>query len=138
MATITPTHTSGHLLLFKSTDWHKDLSPDQIQQIMTRWNDWFEGLKNEGKLIAGSPLENEGRVVSTKTGSVADGPFAESKEAVGGYFLLNVESMDEAVAIAKQCPALGHGIIVEVRPVAPCCPADRMVDEVSAPSHATA
>lgn len=134
---VKPTHTSGHLLLFRSTDWHRDLSPEEIQSIMTGWNDWFEGLKREGKIIAGSPLENEGRVVSGRAGSVADGPFAESKEAIGGYFLLSVESIDEAVAIAKRCPALGYGLTVEVRPIAPDCPVDRMVGEVSAAAHAT-
>ena len=53
---------------------------------------------------------------------VADGPFAESKETIGGYFLLNVGTMDEAVAIAQQCPGLPYGIRVEVRPVAGECP----------------
>jgi hypothetical protein len=53
---------------------------------------------------------------------VADGPFAESKEAVGGYFLLKVDSLDEAVAIAQQCPGLPHGAKVEVRPVLAECP----------------
>jgi hypothetical protein len=53
---------------------------------------------------------------------VADGPFAESKEAIGGYFLLQVKSLDEAVAIAKDCPGLAYGAVVEVRPVAEECP----------------
>jgi hypothetical protein len=53
---------------------------------------------------------------------VADGPFAESKEAIGGYFLLKVDSMDEAVSIAQQCPGLPHGAKVEVRPVLAECP----------------
>jgi hypothetical protein len=59
--------------------------------------------------------ETHGRVV-------ADGPFAESKEAVAGYFLLRVASLDEAVAIAKECPVLAYGAAVEVRPVAQECP----------------
>lgn len=128
---ITPTHTTGHLLVFRGTQWHQELSPDEIQRVMSAWNDWFEGLRSEGKLVAGSPLENEGRVVSGKAGAVADGPFAESKEAIGGYFLLNVGSLDEAVEIAKRCPALLHGLTVEVRPIAPSCPADRMISEVA-------
>jgi hypothetical protein len=53
---------------------------------------------------------------------VADGPFAESKEAIGGYFLLQVKSIDEAVAIAQECPGLPYGAVVEVRPVAAECP----------------
>ena len=79
---------------------------------------WFKRLTEQGKAVAGNPLEREGKIVSGKNGRVvADGPFAESKEAIGGYFLLNVGSLDEAVAIAQQCPGLPYGAKVEVRPV---------------------
>ena len=62
-------------------------------------------------------------MVTGKNGrTVSDGPFAESKEAVGGYFLLQVASMDEAVTIAQECPGLAYGSKVEVRPVAETCP----------------
>jgi len=60
--------------------------------------------------------------VSGKNRVVSDGPFAESKEAIGGYFLLDVASLDDAVAIAQECPGLPYGIRVEVRPVAAECP----------------
>ncbi len=63
---------------------------------------------------------------------MSDGPFAESKETIGGYFLLTVGSMDEAVAIAQQCPGLPYGIRVEVRPIAPQCP---MVEELESKEH---
>jgi hypothetical protein len=53
---------------------------------------------------------------------VTDGPFAESKEAVAGYFLLDIAGLDEAVAIAQECPGLPYGARVEVRPVAGECP----------------
>ena len=68
-------------------------------------------------------MQNDGKIVSGKKGrTVADGPFAESKEAVGGYFYLNVADEKEAVEIAQQCPGLPYGIRVEVRPVAGECP----------------
>jgi hypothetical protein len=80
-------------------------------------------LTDEGICLAGQPLEREGKLVSGKNGRVvSDGPFAESKEAIGGYFLLRVNTMDEAVAIAKGCPGLAYGIQVEVRPVREECP----------------
>ena len=60
---------------------------------------------------------------------MADGPFAESKEAVGGYFLLQVEDLDEAVEIAKGCPLLEYGTTVEVRPVAAECPTFRRINQ---------
>jgi hypothetical protein len=53
---------------------------------------------------------------------VADGPFVESKEAVGGYLLLQADNLDEAVAIAKTNPTLEYGIAIEVRPVLEECP----------------
>src|SRR5882724_4103967 len=112
-----------YLLLFRGTDWHKGLSPEEVQNVMTQWKNWFDRLSAEGKLKAGQPLEREGKTVSGKKGRVvADGPFAESKEAIGGYFLLQVNSLDEAVAIAKDCPALEYGGKVEVRPIAADCP----------------
>jgi hypothetical protein len=111
------------MLIFRGTDWFKGLSPEQMQQVFSQWMAWFNRLKDEGRCTAGNPLEPEGRIVSSRNGRiVSDGPFAESKETIGGYFLLNVRTMDEAVAIAQQCPGLPHGIRVEVRPVAAECP----------------
>jgi hypothetical protein len=94
---------------------------------MGNWAAWVQRLTHEGKLVSAAPLENEGYVITGKNRSVADGPFAESKEAVGGYFYLKVETIEEAVEIAKECPALPHGIHVEVRPIAPACPVERML-----------
>ncbi len=117
------TTKSQYLLLFRGTDWHKGLSPEQMQAVAGEWMAWFKRLTDRGTAIAGSPLEPEGRLVSGKNGRVvADGPFAESKEAIGGYFLLQVPSLEAAVAIAKECPGLPHGAKVEVRPVGERCP----------------
>src|SRR5260221_13510265 len=112
-----------YMCLFRGNDWQKGLSAEEMQQIAGQWMAWFERLTAQGKVLGGSPLELEGRVVSGKNGRlVSDGPFAESKEAVGGYFLLQVNTFDEAVAIAQQCPGLAYGAKVEVRPVAENCP----------------
>jgi hypothetical protein len=98
---------------------------------MSQWKTWFDRLSEQGKLKGGQPLEREGKTVSGKKGRVvADGPFVEAKEAIGGYFLLQVDTMDEAVAIAKDCPGLDHGAIVEVRPVAETCPAAKIAAQV--------
>ena len=111
------------ILLFRGTQWDRGLSPEEIQNVMGQFMGWFERLREEGKLRAGQPLEREGKMVSGKKGrTVADGPFAESKEAIGGYFLLQVADLDEAVEIAQQCPILEYGSTVEVRPVADRCP----------------
>jgi hypothetical protein len=111
-----------YLLLFRGTDWDEGLTDEVRQRVVADWYAWFDRLKQEGKCAGGHPLRAEGRVVSGKKGrTVADGPFAESKEAVGGYFYLQVDNEAEAVAIAQQCPCLDYGVIVEVRPVADMC-----------------
>ncbi len=117
----TPTK-SEYMLLFRGTDWHKGLSPEEIQQVVNQMKAWFDRLTAEGKARAGRPLFHEGKIVAQKKGrSVVDGPFAESKEAIAGFFLLQVDSLDEAAEIAKEFPALEYGATVEVRPVAPEC-----------------
>jgi hypothetical protein len=114
--------TSEYMLLFRGTDWHLDLSPEEIQQVVNRMRSWFERLTAEGKAKAGRPLFHEGKIVSQRNGrSVIDGPFAETKETIAGFFLLEVGSLDEATKIAKEFPCLEYGATVEVRPVAPEC-----------------
>jgi hypothetical protein len=113
---------NGYMLLFRGTELRKSLSPEEMQRVSEKWMAWFRHLTEEGKAVAGSPLEREGKIVSGKDRIVSDGPFAESKEAIGGYFLLDVATMDEALAIARECPGLPYGIRVEVRPVAAECP----------------
>jgi hypothetical protein len=115
--------STEYMLLFRANDCYKDLPPEELQQAMTKFKAWFEGLSEQGKLKAGQPLFEERVLVSAKNGRVvADGPFAESKESIGGYFLLTVDTMEQAVAIAKNCPTLEYGMVVEVRPVAGECP----------------
>jgi len=113
---------TGYMLLFVGMDWHKGLSPEQTQKVSEDWMAWFKRLNEQGKAVAGHPLGFEGKSVSGKNRTVTDGPFAEAKEAIGGYFMLDVATMDEAVAIAQQCPGLPFGAKVEVRPVLAECP----------------
>src|SRR4051812_17074175 len=94
---------NAYMLLFRGNEWHKGLSPEEMQQVASQWMTRFTRLTEQGKAVSGKPLKPEGKMVSGKSGRVvADGPFAESKEAIGGYFLLHVKSLDEAVAIAQQ------------------------------------
>ncbi len=113
----------GYMLIFRGNDWHDGLSPSQMQEVAGQWMSWFHGLMESGAAIAGNPLEPSGKVVAGKSGRmVSDGPFAESKETIAGYFLLTVRTEEEAVRIAQQCPGLPYGVRVEVRPVAAACP----------------
>jgi hypothetical protein len=111
-----PTTTSEYILLFRGMHWDKNLSPEEIQNVMNRWIAWFDRMTQEGKARAGQPLTDKGKIISGKKGQkVVDGPFAESKETIAGYILLQVATLDEAVKIAKECPGLDYGISVEVR-----------------------
>jgi len=112
-----------YMLLFRSSDWSRDLAPEEMQKIMEQTYAWFDGLKAAGKFKAAQPLFHEGRVLNGREGSiVTDGPFAESKEVVGGYLILKTNSLEEATRIARGWPLLACGCSLEVRPIAPECP----------------
>ena len=126
----TENNKSEYLLIFRGTDWDKGLSPEEIQKVTGEFMAWFQGLLREGTAKAGQPLEHQGKIVSGKKGrTVADGPFAESKEAIGGYLLLRTVDFAEAVTIAKTCPTLHHGVSIEVRPVLDECPVFKRISE---------
>lgn len=113
------------MLIFRNAgpESHAHLAPEQRVQLAKQWNDWYDGLASEGKVQHGRPLALTGRVVSGARGqSVVDGPYAEAKEVIGGYFFLNAVDIDEATEIAKNCPGLSLGLTVEVRPVADVSP----------------
>ena len=69
---------NGYMLLFRGTQWDKDLSPEEIQKMVTEWHAWFEGLTREGKCKAGQPLEREGKIVSGRTGRTVNRRIART------------------------------------------------------------
>ena len=96
----------------------QDLSPEAMQKVMQSWWDWIQGGIDAGWMVdGGDALKPEGRLVSP-SGAVTDGPFAESKELVGGYSMVKADSLDEAVALTKGCPMFDAGGTVEVRELA--------------------
>jgi hypothetical protein len=92
-------------------------SPEGMQAQMQKWMNWIQKLRDEGKYVAGDPLEGKGKVLRSPNKVITDGPFAEGKELVGGYFLVHAESLDAAAAMAKDCPIFETGGSVEVRPI---------------------
>ena len=113
---------NGYLLLFRDTSWDR-VPRAEYQQVMDRMMAWFGELDRQGKLAGARPLLDGGKTVSGKDGrSVTDGPFPESKEAIGGYVLLNTDSEEEAVEIARTNPMLEYGLTVEVRATTAVCP----------------
>lgn len=118
------TVASSYLLIFResSPESYEAMTPEELRQSLDAWNGWCDSLAARGKLQAGHPLAPGGRVVSQGTRPrVLDGPFAEAKELIGGYFLVAAADMDEATALAEECPLLQYGMTVEVRPVAQAC-----------------
>lgn len=116
--------SSSYMLLFRNTgpENYRHLSPQERQDVITRWNAWFEGLVAEGKAEEGQPLEVDTRIVSGPGGArITDGPFPETKEAIGGYVTLTVSGRDEATEIARRHPGLAYGLVIEVREMTPGC-----------------
>lgn len=113
------------MLIFRDTspETYEAMSRQQREECLQEWNDWYDGLAAMGKVQHGHPLAPAGRTVTADR--VIDGPFAEAKEAIGGYFFLRVADLEEATAIAQRCPNLKHGMTVEVRPVSEACPLAR-------------
>ncbi len=109
---------SQFLLLFRHSQEGPDPTPAEMEKIFGKWMEWMKGLKAKGHLLGANRLEDGGKVIRQPRGtSVSDGPFAEAKEIVGGYLLIGAENLARATELAKGCPGLENGTIVEVRPV---------------------
>jgi hypothetical protein len=123
---------NGYMLLYRSDEWYNKLSREELQKLINQNKAWFERLTAQGKAKPGRALERTSVTVSGKNGRfVMDGPFAESKEAVGGYLVLDVETIEEAIAIAQSSPGLAYGGSIEVRPLAEECPLDIRARELA-------
>jgi hypothetical protein len=107
------------MLFIRNGDEPQDLSAEEIQQAIQRFSNWARKLREQGKLVAAEKLkDNEGLMLSTRNGQIAvDGPFAETKETIGGYFIIEAGNLAEAIEITKECPALSHNGKVELREV---------------------
>ncbi len=93
-------------------------SPDERQRQMEKWMAWFKDMGAKGLVKdPGHPLEGAGKVVRGKPIAVNDGPYAEAKDIVGGYTLVEASDLAHAAEVAKGCPILEVGGSVEVRPV---------------------
>jgi hypothetical protein len=129
---MSPQNQNGYLLLYRSNEWYKTLSHEELQKIINQNKAWIERLSAEGKAKRGHALECKGATVSGKNGRfISDGPFAESKEVIGGYMLLDVATIEEAIAIAQSSPSLSYGTSIEIRPVTEECPLDSRAHELA-------
>ncbi len=105
------------LFLFRGGRSGPGPSPEEMQRSLQKWGAWIQGLAQTGAFKGGEPLEAGGKVVSGSNKLVTDGPFAESKEIVGGYLVVSAKSIEEATEISKGCPIFDERGSVEVRQI---------------------
>jgi hypothetical protein len=109
---------TAEYLVISRGQWDKTLSQDEIQSAAEKFYIWYDRLINQGKMKPGQRLTSEGKTVARKN-VITDGPFGEAKEAIGGYWFILAQSLDEAVQIAKGNPCLDCGLLLEIRPIDP-------------------
>jgi hypothetical protein len=112
---------SGFIYLFRTTEADQREAmgtPERAQRSMQAWLAWMRELEARGHLKdPGQPLERSGAVVRGKKKVVTDGPYAESKDLVLGFIVVEAKDLEQAVELSKGCPMLEGAGSVEVRPV---------------------
>jgi hypothetical protein len=92
-------------------------TPEQMQNRMQKWMTWMKELGEKGHIKdMGHPLEQSGKVVKAHK-AVTDGPFAEAKDLIGGYTLVQAKDLAQAADLTSGCPIFEMGGFVEVRPI---------------------
>lgn len=97
-----------YLLIVGGADLDKRSGNPEFRPAMVeRYMAWLDRLRAEGRLVKSAKLQDHtGRRLTIRGGNVLDGPFIESKDAVGGIFIIDAESLDDATEVARSCPAL--------------------------------
>lgn len=111
----------SYLLLLHESEEYADLSPEEMQATFARYRAWTQKLREAGRVLGSNKLEDgTGRVLRGKSGDlrITDGPFTETKDVLGGYFLVTAENYEDAVDLCRDCPHLDFGAI-EVRRIQP-------------------
>lgn len=106
------------LMLYDNPVADEHLGPEQMQQIIREYSAWARRMAEESRLVAGEKLADDaGRVVRKdhERLAVTDGPFAETKEVLGGFFIIKAESYEEAVEIARTSPHAQYGASTYIR-----------------------
>jgi hypothetical protein len=113
---------SEFIYLFRTTLADREQAmgtPERAQQSMQRWLSWIRELETNGHLKnPGQPLDPKGGVVRGKKRVVTDGPYAEAKDVVLGFIVVEARDFAQAVELSKGCPMLEGEGSVEIRPVA--------------------
>ncbi len=110
------TAITGDYLLLSRGQWDKSSDKAEIEAAIGKFYAWYEANLANGIFKPGSRLATDAALV-TREGIRTDGPFAEGKEVIGGYWIIVAESLAAAAAIAAQNPVLPHGLSFEIRPL---------------------
>lgn len=103
----------------EGVDWSQKSTDEAKKAILQQVIDWTAELERRGKLVAVDGLKSGGKTVRRKgAGFVVDGPYAEGRDAVLGYYILDVADFDEALALARESPHAAMGGATEVREIA--------------------
>jgi hypothetical protein len=107
------------LLLYNDPSGWKTLSPDDMQKAIQKFVAWRNKIQNQKVLVGSHKLADDPGKVMRGQGPVrvTDGPYSETKEVLGGYFLIEAANYDAAVNLARDCPGLEFGGTIEVREV---------------------
>lgn len=108
------------LILHDDPSTYRDVTPAQMQEILQQYLAWTERITKEGRLVHCEKLRDEGGRRIRKQGAglvVVDGPYAEAKEVVGGYYMIEAKGYADAVEVAKTCPHAHLGGTIDVREV---------------------
>ena len=107
---------SSEYLLLSRGQWDKASSKADIEASIERFYAWYDANLEKGVFKPGSRLTMDAALVA-RDGIRTDGPFAEGKEVIGGYWIIVADSLADAAAIAAKSPVLAHGIRYEIRPL---------------------
>jgi len=106
------------LLLHDNPASFADVSPEQMQKVIEKYIAWGNRLREAGVMHAGDKLTDEpGKVLRSNNGNVriTDGPYSETKEVLGGYYIIEASSYEQAIDRSRDCPHLQYGGTIEVR-----------------------
>ena len=108
-------------LIYGDETLRQHTTPEQQENIHQQYMTYTQGIAASGHLVGGEALvdSNQARTITTRNGgqSTTDGPYAETKEQLGGYYLVDARDLNEAIQLAARIPGAQFGSI-EVRPVA--------------------
>ena len=110
------------LIYNEETNWRETATPEEVDARLKPWFEYTDWLREKGWYVGANPLQPTATATTVRPADggtiTTDGPFAETKEQLGGFYLIEAADLDEAIRVAAKVPSAGYGSI-EVRPVAP-------------------